>query len=281
MDASGLRRDRRPPRPRRVLLNEPAATTARWRRILTTLRRSLPDERRVARRAGRRRHRPSGADPRCCATTCGRLPSGSSTAPACWTLGCGDGTLMANLRDSRGARVYGVEIADGSVLECVRRGLSVIQADLESGLRMFSGPHVRHRRASQTLQAMHQTEAVLREMARVGRQGIVSFPNFGHWRHLLSLLGGRMPVSPQMPYQWYDTPNVHLCTPKDFEVLAARLGTGDHRARAAVGRPTGEAVAEPARQAGGFTGSSPPEAVTRRPAPEHAEDPSRDLLVTR
>ncbi len=91
---------------------------------------------------------------------------------------------------------------------------------------------------SQTLQAMHQTEAVLREMARVGRQGIVSFPNFGHWRHLVSLLGGRMPVSPQMPYQWYDTPNVHLCTPRDFEVLAARLGlviTG--RALLSAGRP--------------------------------------------
>ena len=79
---------------------------------------------------------------------------------------------------------------------------------------------------------------VLREMARVGRQGIVSFLNFGHWRHLVSLLGGRMPVSPQMPYQWYDTPNVHLCTPKDFEVLAARLGlviTG--RALLSAGRP--------------------------------------------
>jgi len=153
-------------------------------------------------------------------------------------LGCGDGTLMANLRDSRGARVYGVEIADGSVLECVRRGLSVIQADLESGLRMFPDRMFDTVVLSQTLQAMHQTEAVLREMARVGRQGIVSFPNFGHWRHLLSLLGGRMPVSPQMPYQWYDTPNVHLCTPKDFEVLAARLGlviTG--RALLSAGRP--------------------------------------------
>jgi methionine biosynthesis protein MetW len=139
-------------------------------------------------------------------------------------LGCGDGALMAYLRDSHGARVYGVEISDDSILQCVRRGLSVIQADLESGLRMFPDRMFDTVVLSQTLQAMHKTEAVLREMARVGRQGIVSFPNFGHWRHLVALLGGRMPVSPQMPYQWYDTPNVHLCTPKDFEILAARLG---------------------------------------------------------
>jgi len=153
-------------------------------------------------------------------------------------LGCGDGVLMAYLRDSRAARVYGVEIDDDSILQCVRRGLSVIQADLESGLRMFPDRMFDTVVLSQTLQAMHKTEAVLREMARVGRQGIVSFPNFGHWRHLLSLLGGRMPVSPQMPYQWYDTPNVHLCTPRDFEILAGRLGlviTG--RALLANGRP--------------------------------------------
>lgn len=139
-------------------------------------------------------------------------------------LGCGDGALMAYLRDSRAARVYGVEIDDDSILQCVRRGLSVIQADLESGLRMFPDRMFDTVVLSQTLQAMHETEAVLREMARVGRQGIVSFPNFGHWRHLASLIAGRMPVSPQMPYQWYDTPNVHLCTPRDFEILAGRLG---------------------------------------------------------
>jgi methionine biosynthesis protein MetW len=153
-------------------------------------------------------------------------------------LGCGDGTLMAYLRDSRAARVYGVEISDESVLACVRHGVSVVQADLESGLRMFADKMFDTVVLSQTLQAMHRTEEVLREMARVGRQGIVSFPNFGHWRHLISLVGGRMPVSPQMPYQWYDTPNVHLCTPKDFEILAARLGfsiTG--RALLSAGQP--------------------------------------------
>jgi len=155
-------------------------------------------------------------------------------------LGCGDGALMAYLRDSRAAHVYGVEIADDSILQCVRRRLSVIQADLESGLRMFPDRMFDTVVLSQTLQAMHETEAVLHEMSRVGRQGIVSFPNFGHWRHLMSLIGGRMPVSPQMPYQWYDTPNVHLCTPRDFEILAARLGlviTG--RALLTNGRPVG------------------------------------------
>jgi methionine biosynthesis protein MetW len=139
-------------------------------------------------------------------------------------LGCGDGALLAHLRDSRDCHGYGVEIDDGHVLECIRAAVSVIQADLESGLRMFSDDMFDVVVLSQTLQAMHNTEGILREMARVGAQGIVSFPNFGHWKHLLALAGGHMPVSPQMPYQWYDTPNIHLCTPKDFEILAARLG---------------------------------------------------------
>ncbi len=139
-------------------------------------------------------------------------------------LGCGDGELLAYLRDARACRGYGVEIADAHVHVCVQRGVNVIQADLESGLRMFADRMFDAVVLSQTLQAMHDTEGILREMARVGRQGIVSFPNFGHWRHMLALLGGRMPVSPQMPYQWYDTPNIHLCTPGDFEILAAKLG---------------------------------------------------------
>jgi len=91
-------------------------------------------------------------------------------------------------------------------------------------LRMFADGMFDTVVLSQTLQAMHRVEAVLREMVRVGREGIVSFPNFGHWKHAVSLLAGRMPVTRQIPYQWYDTPNIHLCTPKDFEILAARLG---------------------------------------------------------
>jgi methionine biosynthesis protein MetW len=155
-------------------------------------------------------------------------------------LGCGDGSLLAHLRDARQCAGYGVEIADSHVLECVKRGVNVVQANLDAGLRLFPDDKFDTVVLSQTLQAVHQVEAVLREMARVGRQGIVSFPNFGHWRHALSLLGGRMPVTKQIPYQWYDTPNIHLCTPKDFEILAAKLGlTITHRALLADGEPVG------------------------------------------
>ncbi|HUO88943.1 MAG TPA: methionine biosynthesis protein MetW, partial [Rhizomicrobium sp.] len=139
-------------------------------------------------------------------------------------LGCGDGALLHYLRGQHGCKGYGIEIADRYVLEAVRRGVNVIQADLDSGLRMFVDGMFDVVVLSQTLQAVREVEAVLREMARVGRQGIVSFPNFGHWRHAASLLAGRMPVTRDIPYQWYDTPNIHLCTPKDFEILAAKLG---------------------------------------------------------
>ncbi len=153
-------------------------------------------------------------------------------------LGCGDGALLAHLRDAKGCRGYGVDIADDHVLAAVRNGVNVIQADLESGLRMFDDDQFDMVVLSQTLQAMRHAEDILREMARVGREGIVSFPNFGHWRHAVSLLAGRMPVTPQIPYQWYDTPNVHLCTLKDFEILAAKLGLRiTARAVLADGRP--------------------------------------------
>ncbi len=153
-------------------------------------------------------------------------------------LGCGDGALLAHLRDVKGCRGYGVDIADDNVLAAVRNRVNVIQADLESGLRMFGDGQFDTVVLSQTLQAMRHVEDILREMARVGREGIVSFPNFGHWRHVVSLLAGRMPVTPQIPYQWYDTPNIHLCTLKDFEILAAKLGLRiTARAVLANGRP--------------------------------------------
>jgi len=155
-------------------------------------------------------------------------------------LGCGDGALLAHLRDTRQCRGYGVEIADSHVLECVKRGVNVVQANLDAGLRLFPDDKFDTVVLSQTLQAMHRVEAVLQEMARVARRGIVSFPNFGHWKHALALLAGRMPVTKQIPYQWYDTPNIHLCTPKDFEILAAKLGlTITGRALLADGEPVG------------------------------------------
>ncbi|GAA4339084.1 methionine biosynthesis protein MetW [Pigmentiphaga soli] len=148
------------------------------------------------------------------------IPNGSRVLD----LGCGDGTLLAHLRDAQQASTVGVEIDDERVIACVRRGVNVIQQNLEDGLALFEDGHFDTVVLSQTLQAMHNTERILAEMARVGREGIVSFPNFGHWTHSWSLLRGRMPVTGQMPYQWYDTPNIHLCTLKDFEDLAARLG---------------------------------------------------------
>ncbi len=139
-------------------------------------------------------------------------------------LGCGDGALLAHVRDAKGCRGYGIEIADDNVLAATQLRVNVIQADLESGLRMFDDDRFDTVVLSQTLQAMHRSEDILREMSRVGREGIVSFPNFGHWRHAMSLLAGRMPVTPEIPYQWYDTPNIHLCTLRDFEILAAKCG---------------------------------------------------------
>jgi methionine biosynthesis protein MetW len=139
-------------------------------------------------------------------------------------LGCGDGALLAYLRNELGVRGAGVEIDDAHVITCVQRGVEVIQQNLEDGLALFDDKQFDTVVLSQTLQSMHRTEHILREMARVARDGIVSFPNFGYWPHGWSILRGRMPVTGQMPYQWYNTPNIHLCTLEDFERLAADLG---------------------------------------------------------
>ncbi|HEX6828408.1 MAG TPA: methionine biosynthesis protein MetW [Burkholderiales bacterium] len=139
-------------------------------------------------------------------------------------LGCGDGALLRHLSDTREAWGYGVEIADESVLACVKNGVNIIQSDLESGLSAFESGSFDHVILSQTLQAMRNTEAIVKEMLRVGREGIVSFPNFGHWRSRLQVALGNMPVSDALPYQWFDTPNVHLCTVDDFESFCAQHG---------------------------------------------------------
>ncbi len=138
-------------------------------------------------------------------------------------LGCADGTLLAYLRDQKNVDGVGVELDDERVIASVRRGVRVIQQNLEEGLALFDGMQFDSVVLSQTLQSMHHTEHILREMARVARFGIVSFPNFGYWPHGWSILRGHMPVTGEMPYQWYNTPNIHLCTLKDFQDLAASL----------------------------------------------------------
>ena len=139
-------------------------------------------------------------------------------------LGCGDGVLLAGLAATHGVRGYGVEIDDAHVLASLRNGVNVIQDDLETGLEYFGNDTFDFVILSQTLQAMHNVEGVLREMLRVGREGIVTFPNFGYWRHRLDILQGYMPVSKSLPHSWYDTPNIHLCTVKDFEDLCVKVG---------------------------------------------------------
>lgn len=153
-------------------------------------------------------------------------------------LGCGDGALLAHLRQVKDCQGYGVEIDDAAVLACVRRGVDVVQQNIEAGLDMFGAGQFDVVITSMAIQATHRTEDVLRDMSLVGREGVVSFPNFGHWFHAWSLIRGRMPVSHEMPYQWYDTPNLHLATLRDFEDLLARLGLViTARAFLANGRP--------------------------------------------
>ena len=139
-------------------------------------------------------------------------------------LGCGDGELLAELATTRGVTGYGVEIDPDRVLAAMGRGVNVIQVDLESGLSAFEDDAFDFVILSQTLQAVRRSDLILAEMLRVGREGIVTFPNFGYWRHRLSILAGRMPVSKTLPYQWFDTPNIHLCTVKDFEDLCVKVG---------------------------------------------------------
>ena len=132
-------------------------------------------------------------------------------------LGCGDGTLLKYLKSRLGVTGYGIEIVDEKVLACVRNGVNVIQGDLERGLAEFGDRSFDYVILSQTLQAVKNSERIIRDMLRVGREGIVTFPNFGYWRNRLHVAAGYMPVSDNLPYQWFDTPNVHLCTIADFE----------------------------------------------------------------
>lgn len=132
-------------------------------------------------------------------------------------LGCGDGGLLAHLCRERNIRGYGVEKDDSNWLASLESGTNVIQMDLEAGLSGFEDQSFDTVILSQTLQAMHNTEGIVHEMLRVGREAIVTFPNFGYWRNRLQIIAGQMPVSKTLPYAWYNTPNVHLCTIQDFD----------------------------------------------------------------
>jgi methionine biosynthesis protein MetW len=137
-------------------------------------------------------------------------------------LGCGDGAMLAHLQQTRRCTGYGIEIADANVLACVKRGVNVIQLNLDEGLDLFADASFDVVLQIDTLQHLRNAEVMLRETVRVGRIGIVAFPNFAHWPNRLSVLKGRMPVTRRLPYQWYDTPNIRVGTHADLALLAER-----------------------------------------------------------
>ena len=137
-------------------------------------------------------------------------------------LGCGDGSLLAHLQRHKACTGYGVEIDDGNVHACVQRGVNVIQLNLDEGLATFDDASFDVVLQIDTLQHLRNAETMLQETARVGKTGIVAFPNFGHWPNRLAVLMGRMPVTKRLPYQWFDTPNIRVGTFADFEALAAK-----------------------------------------------------------
>ncbi|MBX3620711.1 MAG: methionine biosynthesis protein MetW [Rhizobacter sp.] len=150
----------------------------------------------------------------------GLVPPGSRVLD----LGCGRGELLAHLRDTRQCTGYGIEIDDANVLACTQRGVNVIQLNLEEGLAIFEDQSFDVVLQLDTMQHLRHTERLLRETARVGRIGVISFPNFAHWPNRLRVATGRMPVTKALPYQWYDTPNIRVGTYADCEVLLRKDG---------------------------------------------------------
>jgi methionine biosynthesis protein MetW len=139
-------------------------------------------------------------------------------------VGCGDGVMLDYLQTDKSCQGYGIEIADELVLAATKRGVSVIQQDIEQGLGIFDDQAFATVLCLSALQMTKHVEALLTDIARVGREAIVSFPNFAYWPHRLALLRGRMPVSKSLPYQWYDTPNLRCATIGDFAELANSVG---------------------------------------------------------
>jgi methionine biosynthesis protein MetW len=139
-------------------------------------------------------------------------------------VGCGDGVMLNYLQSDKSCSGYGIEIADDKVLESTRRGINVVQQDMEKGLAIFGDNSFDTVLCLSSLQMMKHVEALLRDIVRVGSEAIVSFPNFAYWPHRVALLKGRMPVSKSLPYQWYDTPNLRCATISDFTELANEVG---------------------------------------------------------
>jgi methionine biosynthesis protein MetW len=151
-------------------------------------------------------------------------------------IGCGDGALLAHLRDTKGVDARGIDVLASNVATAVARGLSVVQGDADADLQDYPDGAFDMVILSDTLQAMRSPAAVLGELLRIGRRGVVSFPNFGHWRVRSSVLfGGRMPVTRTLPVSWHETPNIHLCTIDDFRGLVAALGLSIESARFLTG----------------------------------------------
>lgn len=140
-------------------------------------------------------------------------------------VGCGDGALLKTLITNRGVDARGIELSQAGVNSCVAQGLSVIQGDADTDLAAYPDDSFDYAVLSQTLQATRNPRVVLEHLLRIGRRAIVSFPNFGHWRVRTSLLfGGRMPVTENLSYAWYETPNIHFCTIRDFVDLCDTIG---------------------------------------------------------
>jgi len=155
-------------------------------------------------------------------------------------VGCGDGSLLRLLAEKRGVDARGIELSQSGVNLCVAKGLSVIQGDADTDLVYYPDGSFDYVILSQTLQAMRQPRVVMEHMLRIGRRAIVSFPNFGHWKIRLQLLTtGRMPVTKNLSYSWYETPNIHFCTINDFIALVDEMGAVIEQASALdrFGRP--------------------------------------------
>jgi methionine biosynthesis protein MetW len=155
-------------------------------------------------------------------------------------VGCGDGSLLALLARRQGVDGRGIELSRQNVSECLAKGLAVIQGDADTDLADYPDDAFDYVILSQTIQATRRPRWVLEHMLRIGRRAIITFPNFGHWRVRIELgLKGRMPVTDNLPYSWYDTPNIHFCTIRDFVSLCREVGAGMERAVAldASGRP--------------------------------------------